>query len=266
MAAETGDVAAGLRRAYRQRVLCGREVAAGAKGAVASGNDIELPVLPNRGVQLAFANAAAFPIGVGLAKAHVHQQRFCRHRFRAAGTGLGKEIHAATEPCRRGAALQAKHFGKTDVAYAGCHAGKSRFGAAVAGDRAGDVGAVADHVDPKILILDTPGPLAAADEVAAANAASIGGDVHVVDVQAGVHDADGDLAAVVAGEKATDVIKEAHRIGAHGWHDGIVGCLNAPDRFHGLNEIGGKDGVQRLVRNVGNVDANRRVEVTHRRT
>ena len=60
--AETGEVAFPGRRAHRERVLRRGVVAATAEVRVASRHDVELPMPPDGGVELAFASGAPFPV------------------------------------------------------------------------------------------------------------------------------------------------------------------------------------------------------------
>ena len=168
-----------------------------------------------------------------------------------------QEIHPTRDAVEGSAAEAAQNLGEAYVRYRRCHAGVLRFGETVAGDGAGDMRAVAVLVHPQVGIFRS---VVAPDEVGAADALAVAGDVQVVGVEAGVHHADGNGAAARAGEQSRPVGMEPDRVRAHGWHGGIVSGSEDLHRFHGQHEIRFDDGVEGSRVDVGGVGADVRIE------
>ena len=143
--------------AHRQRVLGRAHIGEGVFARIPLRDGIQLPVVPDDGVQLALHHALA-PENIAVGRqAHVHDQgldrRLGRLGFRAAG-GLGQKIHGAHDarliPC---AGLLMQHFGEANVTHQGRHAGKAEILDAVAEQDAADMGAMIAGVQPQIRLV-----------------------------------------------------------------------------------------------------------------
>ena len=139
------------------------------------------------------------------------------------------------------------------------HAGIFRPDVAIAGQGAGDVGPVAVVIDPQVVVRAAR---VDPDEIGAANAAPVGGDVRVVDVEAGVHDGDGNRGAADAAEKPRRATVPAQRVNTHGGHGGVVGRFHQPNGFDRQHKIRIGDGVKRRPVHGGGVGADVRIEAS----
>ena len=92
------------------------------------------------------------------------------------------------------------------------------------------------------------------DEVRSADARAALRDVRMVDVESGVHHADGHGLPACAGEDARRSAVDAQRVGTHRGHRGVVGGLDDPDRLHRENEVGRRQSVQPVARDRCRVD------------
>ena len=124
-----------------------------------------------------------------------------------------------------------QHLAEADVLRQRGHAGIARLHAAAADDGAGDVGAVADDVHPQVAVFGARGSDAAGYEVGAADAGASGGDVGMLDVQAGIEHPNRHRRASTALEDAHRGIEAAQRIRAHRGHRGVVGGPEEANRF-----------------------------------
>ena len=88
----------------------------------------------------------------------------------------------------------------------------------------------------------------------------MGADVQVVDVEAGVHHADGDGAARRSSEEARRVFMETHRVRPHGWNGGVVAGPKHLHRLDGLHEVGLQSGIEGGGIDVGRVGADVGIE------
>ena len=88
----------------------------------------------------------------------------------------------------------------------------------------------------------------------------MGADVQVVDVEAGVHHADGDGAARRSSEEARRVFMETHRIRPHGRNRRVVAGPKHLHRLDRLHEVGLQSGIEGGGIDVGRVGADVGIE------
>ena len=250
VAAEPGQFAAVQRRADGQRVLRGCIVGEPAVARVRVGDDVELPGVPYHGVELPGARAATVIVPRGGRQAHVDDRRpdaGVRPARAAACRRVAEEVHASLDGRERPPTAPAENLREADVRRQRGHSRVARFPRAVARDRRGHVRTVTVVVDPEILVL-------AENEVRPADTFASGPDVHVVDVQAAVHDADCHAAAREAVETACGGVV-AVGVRPHGRYCGVVHRPGDADRLDEGDEVRGGDGLDLAVRHVGRVGA-----------
>ena len=201
MAAEPRDVATVQSRAHGEGAFGGPIIGKATDARVRLCNNVELAVSPHNGVELTFPCSPSGKRPGGSAQTHVDDQGLDRDRESALlGTlgRFGQEVHPPKDSFSSPGTTRRQHFGEADVPHCGRHAGESRLDISVAGNGPGDMGPMAEFVDPQVLGLAerSVGSPGTPHEVGAADALPVGGDVQVIDVEPRVHDADGDRSAV----------------------------------------------------------------------
>ena len=269
VAAERREVAAVHSGADRKRILGGAVVREAADARIRLRHHVELPVAPDRRVELARPDPAAPEDSRCRRQAHVDDQGLhpCGHAPSLAAAGLrGEEVHPARDAVAEPEAILAQHLGETDVADPRRHAREALLPEAVAGDRAGHVRPVSVVVDPQVIGLDErPVRAEAVREIGAADAVPVRGDIQVVDVESGVHHGDGHRCSAGAREDARGAVVGAQRVRTHRGHGRVVVRFDQTDGLHGEHEIGRGQRFDHAAAGIRPVDAQRRVVATHDR-
>ena len=210
MAAERREVTAVQRRPHRQGVLGRAVVREAVNAGVRLSHDVKLAVPPDDGVEFARRRPPSLEKPGGPGQAHVHDQRLdplgAPAGFRAAGR-RGEEIHASPDHLIIAESPYAQYLGEANMGHGRRHAGVAWFDGAVAGNGSGDVGAVPAVVHPQVRVLDpTAGAKTIVNEVGAADALPVRCDIQMVDVEPGVHNADGRRGAAAGEESRGGVV------------------------------------------------------------
>ena len=256
--AERGQGAAVVNRAHGEGVLGPAHVAEAEVALVALRHHVELPVAPHHGVEFALVRPAPRERAAGQAEARVDDQRPQGRAGRAgvrASRGHGEKVHRPDNAVRAASAGPVQRLGEADVAYRRGHAREKRIGEPVAGEGARAVRPVSVTVHPQVQVLQAA---LGRHEVGSADAVAVRRDVRVVDIESGVHEADGHRSAASA-ENARRT-PGAQRVRAHGGNGAVVRRLDNADRLHGQHEVGLGEGAGGAGRDGGRIGADVGVE------
>ena len=259
VAAEHRQVAAVTHRAHGQGVFRRARVGEGVRARVALYDGVELAVVPDHGIEFAHVRGPPREVAAGRGEAHVDDER--PHKLARAGgisapRRAGEKVHAAHDAVgAAGTGVTREHLGEPDVSDRRRHARKPRLHVSVAENGARHMRPVAVAVDPQVVV---GAPPVRGHEVRPADARAVRRNVQVADVEARVHDADGNGRAA-AGEQPRRA-PGAQRVGPHGGDGRIVRRLDGAHGFDGQHEVGLRDGFEGARLDDGRIGADVGVE------